>query len=174
MDPSAVSGDPSLEGELPDQGAPPTSPPPGSAQANAELITEDGRLLSDVQRENAFLRANIDIDSKVGKMLLQTWSGPLDTAALTAEAEELGCLRGARTEVAASPEAAERAAFAHDAEPSTTLPQKHPHDIARDVGTDILMKGGTEEDAITAGFRSLVGGALKGDRRVLVQPPPNQ
>jgi hypothetical protein len=71
-----------------------------------------------------------------------------------------------------SQEATERSDFAHGAEPSTTLPQKHPHDVARELGTAELMHGGTTEDAIRKGFGVLVQGAIQGDPRVLVQPPP--
>ncbi|MCO1498224.1 hypothetical protein, partial [Limosilactobacillus reuteri] len=49
------------------------------AQARAEQLA----------RENLFLRAGVDLDSKVGKMLFKTWEGD-DIDALKAEAGELG------------------------------------------------------------------------------------
>lgn len=49
--------------------------------------------LAGAKRELAFAKAGVDTDSKLGKMLFQTYDGDLsDVAALKAEATELGLL----------------------------------------------------------------------------------
>ena len=137
-----------------------------------QCSTTDGPCKTSSERTPS-LKANVNLDSKVGQLLLKSYDGPLTIEAITAEATELGCIRAARDDqTPPSLEARERADFAHGAEPSTALPQKHPHDVAREVGTEVLMTGGTTEDAIRKGFGVLVQGAINGDPRVLVAPPP--
>lgn len=67
---------------------------------NLRKMAEDGKTAIEraelLERENLFLRAGVDLDHKIGKMLFKTWDGTnLDE--LRAEAAELGLVGGNNT-----------------------------------------------------------------------------
>lgn len=65
--------------------------------ANLRKMAKDGKSAieraAELERENLFLRAGVKLDTKLGKMLFQTFTGD-SIDALVAEATEIGLLTG--------------------------------------------------------------------------------
>ena len=60
-----------------------------SGEKSSKLESEKAEMA----RELAFLKAGVDTESKVGKLLMKGWEGELDVEAIAAEAAEIGALK---------------------------------------------------------------------------------
>lgn len=76
----------------------------GDNLAELRAAADRGRKL---ERENAFLRAGVDLESPTGKMFAKAYDGSLDDlAAVIASATEVGALRAPATPPAPTPDPA--------------------------------------------------------------------
>jgi hypothetical protein len=133
------------------------------------------------QRELAFVKAGVDTDSKIGRLLLQSYDGDLTKDAITEFCKDIpGALPVASEQTTESAEGTtegtqeattdtstrERTALAGDATaPEFTDPD--PREEARKAIDTVVEQGGTRDDALAAGFATLTAAAVKGDQRVL-------
>lgn len=61
------------------------------------------------RRELAFIKAGVDTDSKLGKLLMRTYEGELDVEAIQAEAREIGAIGAPAANAETEVDEAERA-----------------------------------------------------------------
>ena len=61
------------------------------------------------RREIAFMKAGVDTDSKLGKLLMRTYEGELDVEAIQAEAREIGAIGAPAANAETEVDEAERA-----------------------------------------------------------------
>lgn len=128
-----------------------------------------------VKRENAFLKAGVDLESKPGKLLFKAYDGNLEADDIRAEAAELNALKGEAPptpkeetlEPGEEQSTEERQIVATGAEqddPKTV----NPRTSAVNEGRKILEDGGTREDAISDAFATIaIAGYKDKDDRVL-------
>lgn len=90
---------------------PNAQPDGGNAMQELRDAADRGRAATTeneaLKREMAFLRANVDEDSAIGKLFIKSYDGELTTEAIQAAAGEVGALRKV-TEPAATPEQLEQ------------------------------------------------------------------
>lgn len=145
------------------------------------------------QRELAMVKAGIDTDTRLGQMFLKTYEGPLDKEAVKAAALEVP---GLLLEPA-SPPPPTNADQGASPPPPTPEPQVDPNmtderdrlhsggDAPGQINEDpillgkkraeeVLVRGGTEEDAMVANLRTLYEAAAEGDDRVIWSPAKHQ
>ena len=135
---------------------------------------------TDLQRENAFLRAGVDLSTKAGQMFSKAYDGELTPEAIKAEAAEVNALI-----VTPEPEPApqvqigederaqtrERAALATGAEPPTgEVPSPDPKRQALREFQKERDDGARLEDAGAAYFDHLFAAAYTGDKRAQFDP----
>lgn len=133
-----------------------------------------------LKREIAMLKAGVDTDSAIGKMFAKAYDGDVDPAAVKAAwAEVAPATATASTEPAdfSTPDptisddeaasTAQRQALAANS-PADQAPTPDPRDAALDAGLAFVKKGGTTEDSLGVIFESLVGAAMDGDKRVIL------
>lgn len=139
--------------------------------------------LADYRKKDAFRDAKVDLKNPVGKLLFDSWTGEINLEAITARAEELGCLESAgapastgETGMPGLPDGErrstdERANLHAGGEPETgQVQQPDPHDLAVKMARDALDAGRTESDAIAAGVRTMFERAQAGDPRASWEP----
>lgn len=127
-----------------------------------------------LNRENAMLRAGIDLDAKAGQYFAKGYDGELTTEAITAEANDFpGALRGAatpkaETEPEADPtETRERMDLASGSTPS--VPEgEDPYVEGMKAFTAARRDGTPADKAAAAAFGPLFKAAVQGDKRVLL------
>lgn len=151
----------------------------------AAARSEKHRLEAEsLRRENAFLRAGVDTETRGGKLLLKAYDGDLaDIAALKAEAEALGALTKTETavtpvtaEVAISPAEQEalskRGAVASGAPPSSLVAEgKDPYLEASQTYESSVGRGASKQDAMALAFHHVADKFLQGDARTQVKAP---
>lgn len=121
-----------------------------------------------LQKELVFAKAGIDTDTKLGKMLLQTYEGDLTREAILAEAQEIGLLEGS----AKNPEipkeekdsTKERQTLSSGANPPGENPI-HPKQEAVDNAKKVIADGGKYDHAAGAFLGTLVQRYADGDQR---------
>lgn len=128
-----------------------------------------------LRKENLFLRAGVDIDTKIGKMLFNSWDGE-DVEALREEAIEVGAIRpgnqAASGQQTTGPADADQQQFRDGlrggapagGEPAST---PHPVDNALREFHEELKAGGRRTDAGYAAIDKVIVAAANGDKRVL-------
>lgn len=147
-----------------------------------EASAKKGRRAEALERENAFLKAGIDVESPVGQMFARGYDGDLTTAAIKASAETIpGALKGgsAPTDEAKeqTPEetadeeeksaTAERSALANGSKPDDGKAED-PRLTALQRSQEAMKRGATEEDALGSFFNTVATAANQGDKRVVV------
>lgn len=153
------------------------------AELQAQLEAERSRAadLEATRRELAFARAGIDTtDSKVGKMLFETYKGDLsDVAALKAEATELGLLTDPTAPTGGDPNpdeppvdtgTAERRALATGAPADTGLDEDPMERTLAEAREHMDRNGYSFEKAAGHLINQRANIAMAGDRRVLFVP----
>jgi hypothetical protein len=138
-----------------------------------EEAASKAKDLERMQKELVFAKAGIDTDSKLGKMLLQTYDGELTKEALIAEAQEIGLIE-AQTE---APEVTkeekagtrERQALSNGATPPGENPV-HPKQEAVDAAKRVIEEGGKYDHAAGAYVSTLVQRYADGDERAARNP----
>lgn len=165
-----------FEGEQPES--------PENENANIRQLREQAKAGREHQaaaealrREVAFLKAGIDTDSKLGKLLFKSYEGDLsDIEALKTEATEIGALKGTSTPVegeAGSEEASEPTGTNERRELAANAPadepsEKHPVQAARDAYDSAMERSSTWEEAAGEFVHSLAEAAMSGDQRAVV------
>lgn len=133
---------------------------------------------AEAKRQLAFVRAGVDLDSKVGQLFYKAYDGELDVEALKAEAAELGALSGTKP-----PAKSEDEGHSDEEQRSTDERQglatgykseeargPHPKDVALKAGRDALDQGARNEDAIGEAFRIIAEAGFRDkDDRVIVK-----
>lgn len=134
-----------------------------------------------LQRENAFLKAGVDVTSVNGKYLLKGYDGELTTEAIQQEAAAMGLI-GEKTEEVEEDEGASEDEKAFDSaasdassrSPGDEQPNDHPSIAADKIAEEALKKGATREDALAASVSLIGGAAASGDSRVIWTPGGNR
>jgi hypothetical protein len=126
------------------------------------------KQLDQMQKELVFAKAGIDTDSKLGKMLLQTYEGELTKEAIMTEAQEIGLLetqtKNPETTKEERDSTKERQTLNSGATPPGENPV-HPRDEAREKAKKVLEEGGKYEHAAGAYLNTLVQRYADGDQR---------
>lgn len=121
-----------------------------------------------LQKELVFAKAGIDTDTKLGKMLLQTYDGDLTKEAIIAEAQEIGLIQGqTKTPEVSSEErqsTTERQTLNNGATPPGENPT-HPRDEAVANAKKVIEDGGKYDQAAGAYLSTLVQRFADGDTR---------
>ena len=131
-----------------------------------------------LNRENAMLRAGVDLDSKAGQYFVKGYEGELTREAILAEAEAMqGVIRGATP----APTSDAAPVVEHDTSQGqdrmdlaagSAVPapdQANPYAVAEQAWEDARKNGGTRESAAAAPLAVLLEAAQRGDRRVIVE-----
>lgn len=159
---------------MPDDPNTPDTTDEGNARQLREAYEASQSSNGVLARENAMLRAGVDLDSPLGKMFARAYDGELDTDAVRAAATEVGAMRAATPAAEVTLEPGE--------EGSTDLRQElgtggtppgggegpHPTVKMADAAKEVLVKTGNHGRALAAGFGELVGAAAEGDRRIIL------
>ncbi len=114
-------------------------------------------------RELAFVKAGVDTDSSLGKLLMKAYDGELTAEGIRAEAMSIGLIETPTDPEPTPDEKAsteERQQLASDSPPDVP-PVPDPVAQALKEGEDAMAAGASQEDAIGLAFRSLL---LHGDR----------
>lgn len=131
------------------------------------------------KRELAFVKAGIDTDSKLGKLVFNTYDGELTKEAILEFVSDIPGLSAAPSE---EPPVEENEDEIPDDERNSTLDRNNlandangdeggkpdPRKVGRDAAKGVIDSGGTQEDALATHFQQIVGAAKEGDRRVIV------
>lgn len=129
-------------------------------------------------RENAFLKAGVDLNSPVGKLFARAYDGELDPAAIVTSAKDVGALLGNAATQTADPElspeeaaqTAERAGLAADAGDATSLPAEDPLDVGYREFHAGLKAGKPRTTAAAAVLSRMIAGANEGDPQFRYDP----
>lgn len=132
-----------------------------------------------IVRENALLKAGVDLNVPVGQLFAKGYDGKLEVADIVAAAEGIpGVIKSAEVietpaETLIPPEevtaTAERQALANGAAPDAGITE-HPKLAAQKVAEQVRADAGTREKAVANAFNSLVRSGMEGDQRALVGP----
>lgn len=124
----------------------------------AKKADEATASATSAQRELLFIKAGVDTDTKLGKLLLKSYEGDLTIEAIKAEAVDVGLIEAIPDGPALTDEEKgstdERADLARDAQ---VEPKEDPDPIgsALHVGQEALDRGANEEVAMGQTFRQL-------------------
>ena len=150
----------------------------GDNLANLRKAADEGKAaraeLEQMKRQMAFVKAGVDIDTKLGQMLLKTYDGELDTEAIKAEATEVGAIKTAvatpepEGPVVDGNETRERQDLASNAGSPSTLDEANPMDVAMKNFETSRGNGLTREDAAGSAYFEILKAAQAGDKRVLL------
>jgi len=146
-----------------------------AARKGSHAVAEN----SDLKRQILFMKAGVDLDTKLGKMLYRTFEGD-DLDALKAEALEIG-LTGGTPAPSAADLAAEAARADEDARRGAAqqslvggrsgAPEAHegphPRDLALETYQVDVRAGMDIEEARQKAVASVLGAAVAGDKRVV-------
>ncbi len=132
--------------------------------------------LEAAKREMAFVKAGIDTDTKLGKMLLRTYEGELDKDSIRAEARDVGfnfadeAKSDKKDENNISDEERNSTRRRDDLSAETDNVRdegKDPRKLADDAFWEARANGDRMEDAAQAALEHYLRGAQAGDKRVL-------
>ena len=141
-------------------------------RAEAEQAKSLQRELEARERQIAFLKAGVDTESKLGKMLMATYEGEMDPEAIRSEAVEVGLIKtdttaeGVQTtEVDQSQAQFQKAreSFAGGDTARTEPPVRSAVDTAFDEWNEGRKAGLSSADAQDMAFASFIASAAKGD-----------
>lgn len=139
------------------------------ALKEAAKAAEDAKA---AMRENAMLKAGIDIDSPVGKMFFKTYEGELSKDAIKQAAVEVGLAEVETKNPEVTPDeknsTKERQGLTTGV-PGSTEVKKHPIEEAKETADDFIKKGATFEDAGAAYVSTLVKRYQEGDKRAVIE-----
>lgn len=133
-------------------------------------------------RENAFLKAGVDVSTKAGELMMKGYDGELTADAIKAFAAEVGIGQPSGTPEAAqaaqpadtptSPGEAEAHSTASTLEQGATPPARgdtvDPRVAAIQAGQE-LLKTREESEAMGFAFNQLVSAGIRGDQRVIIK-----
>lgn len=133
--------------------------------------------LAQIRKENLFLKAGVDPNTKLGGLLFRTFDGT-EAEALKAEAAELGYFRGVTTEETASErkftegeteQQKFRQGLSGGIQPAETQ-TPNPVDAAYSEFHGSVSKGVPRNRAAVDVMAQILGAGLGGDKRVLWDP----
>lgn len=126
------------------------------------------------RRELAFVKAGVDTDSKLGKMILASYDGDLDKDAIK---EYLADVPGFAPTEEEKPEetideseqrsTSERNGLANDSK-GDEGGKPDPRKAGREAAKQVLDDGGSMDDSLAAHFQTIVAAAKEGDERVRI------
>lgn len=134
------------------------------------------------EKKDRFRDAKVDLDSPVGQLLFDSWTGPLEVEAIRTRAEELGCIEATSTAPATGNgqdaltvderrSTEERGNLHAGGEPETgQQAQPDPRVMATKAAEDAITAGRTEADGLAAGVRTMFERAQAGDPRASWEP----
>jgi hypothetical protein len=132
--------------------------------------------LEAAKREMAFVKAGVDTDSKLGKMLLRTYEGELDKESIRAEARDVGFSfadeskgdeKDERTVTDEEREAARRRDDLSSDTDNVKDEGKRPQVRAEDAFVESRMNGDRIETSAQLALEEYLRAAQAGDKRVL-------
>lgn len=126
-----------------------------------------------LQKELVFAKAGIDTDTKLGKMLLQTYEGDLTKEAITAEAQEIGLLEKTTQSPDLTKEEKDSTKERQTLSNGATSPGEnpvHPKQEAVDAAKRVIEEGGKFDHAAGAYVSTLVQRFADGDQRAARNP----
>lgn len=136
--------------------------------------------LAGYERKDLFREAKVNLTSPIGQYLFDTWAGDMTVEAITARAEELGCLESSAPTTQPQQQGLadderrstdERANLHAGGEPETgQQAQPDPRVLAVKAANDAITAGRTEEDGLAAGVRTMFERAQAGDPRASWDP----
>lgn len=158
---------------------------PAELREHVKRLEDKAKAADQLQRENAFLKAGVNLESKAGQLLFKAYDGELDIDALRNEAKELNALMAPATP-AAPPEApkAPEPTITPDELASTEMRDGIQHGEAsadpkgKDTKTEalanserILQEGGSRDDAVASYFADVaIAGYKEKDTSVIYRP----
>lgn len=127
-----------------------------------------------LRRENAMLKAGVDLESPVGKMFARAYDGELDPEMIKTGATEVGALTPAPVvAVVTEPpvvhdqtQSQERMDLASQAGKPGTIEPGDPYDAAMQAFENERRSGSTREMSAAAAFQKIVEAHKAGDGRV--------
>lgn len=127
------------------------------------------------KRELAFVKAGVDTDTKIGKLLLKTYEGDLTSEAIKAEALELGAIKAEAPATTATTTASldeqsqslERQGLAGEPDVQGD-PGPNPNMLAYKAAEAAMAAGQPREIAFGAGLTEMLKAAHAGDTRVIL------
>lgn len=129
------------------------------------------------RRELAFVKAGIDTDSKLGKLVFNTYDGELTKEAILEYVSDIPGFAAPVVESEGENEeelppdelgsTSERNGLANDSS-GDDGGKPDPRKVGRDAAKQVVESGGTQEDALATHFQQIVGAAKEGDKRVIV------
>lgn len=163
---------------------------------NIRAMERDARAARDAtadadnaRRELAFVKAGVDTDTKLGKLLLTSYDGELNAEEIRREALEIGAIKAegetppppAEVPGQGNPNAntpgedlgstGERQGLAQGGVGDDgKVPEPEPKKAALDAGFEALDTGAPRDAAMGVMFGKLVGSAASGDDRVVYNP----
>ena len=141
---------------------------------------EDGKAAraetESFRRELAFMKAGVDTESKLGKLLLKTYEGELTVEAIQVEARDVGAFlpdRGVNGEIADDRERSqsrERMNLSSESGPvGGTAGSAHPNEVAREAFDAAMRAGDPRDIAAGAAFAEILKAAHRGDERIFLR-----
>ena len=153
--------------------------------ADLRRAAEDGRKAraeaENLRRENAFLKAGVNLESPIGQGLLKYFDGELSVDKIREAAEPLGALAGVAPKAPEQPAAdaltpAEQAAHnrisgaAHGGQPSASVTgDENPYDKAIRQHQRDLEEGMSRDRAGAKAMRTVIEAGLANDKRVMTK-----
>ena len=126
-----------------------------------------------MKRELVFAKAGIDTDTKLGRMLLQTYEGELTKEAIIAEAQDIGLLER-QTQNPEVPADERKSTQERQTLNSGNVPPgentTHPKDEALANAKKVIEDGGKYDQAAGAFISTLVQRYADGDQRAARNP----
>lgn len=156
------------------------APPQGEDQVIKDLRRQARKAtklqaeLDGYKRREAFIVANVDLDTALGQMFIKAYDGELDPVKIREEAEKVGALKaetpppptGQEIPPEETSSTDERRDLASDAEPDSGKKDDRPPDpreAALKLGQEALAAGASTEDAMADGIGRLMQSAF-GDK----------
>lgn len=146
-------------------------------QLEADLAAERAKTeaSSALERENAFLKAGVDLDSPVGTLFARAYDGELDIDAVRAAADPVGALTSGTlaptdTQLEQTKVQTTLAGEGHTPGNLVDATQTDPVDAGYTAFHDRLSRGATREAASAEMFDRVFTAAADGDQRVIYDP----
>jgi hypothetical protein len=147
----------------------------------AKRADELDAKLAAYEKKDVFREARVDLSSPIGQYLFDTWTGDMTVEAISARAEELGCVESSAPTTQDTEQQGpsdderrstdERANFHAGGEPeSGQQAQPDPRVMAVKAANDAIAAGRTEDDGLAAGVRTMFERAQAGDPRASWDP----
>lgn len=151
-------------------------------ERDAKSARQAQAAASAAQRELAFVKAGVDTDSKLGKLLLNSYDGELDPTTIRSEWEDIG---GAAS---VAPQVTDETTPEREPEPESGLPEgtqerqglatgalgdtgqepnPDPRKVSLQAGRDAIAAGAPHDEAMGVMLSGLAQAAAKGDQRVI-------